>query len=200
MHSSGSKFSVQCFPSCPSCLRGENAFDHASCFRGATNELKNNSPDPVFQKLFIEIYKQSCLYSRQPEVCEELGFMDRQKLFHAFQFEEYVVVYNHIQTIATVKFFVLVDNGKRLLTGIADSSDFKFVTKTFFICRFKQTRSKVTVNFQSCRNNLMCSVFRYNTRPIHHSFSSCPSCLRGEKRFSDYRHFQIRVNLVTLVS
>ena len=98
--------------------------------------------------------------------------MDWQNLFHAFQFEKYVVVHNHVQTIATVELFILVDNRKRLLTNIEDSPDFKFMAQTLFVCRFKQTWSKVTVDFQCSGYNLTRSIFRNNAQLIHHSFPS----------------------------
>jgi hypothetical protein len=66
--------------------------------------------------------------------------MDRQHMFKAFDLKDQNLLDDQVQPVTAVQFHALVLDRKRNLPLESDSSQMKFVAKTFLVGGFQQTR------------------------------------------------------------
>jgi hypothetical protein len=71
--------------------------------------------------------------SRQAQIGQELGLMDRQEPVDGFQLDNNPVFYYHVQSVAAVQAYALVNHGQRLLTAKGESSQPQLVAQAFLI-------------------------------------------------------------------
>jgi hypothetical protein len=79
--------------------------------------------------------------------------MNRQDPFNAFKFYHDLFTHDQIQPVTAVEPQTLVFDREVDLTTEVDAAQMEFVAQTFLVCRFQQSRSQVTMNFDCCTDD-----------------------------------------------
>jgi len=89
----------------------------------------------------------------QTEISEHLGLVDWHEALDRLHLDDEFLLDKNVQTIAALQFYVLVNHRQRHLPRVADVVLTKLETQTFFICRFKETRTELAMNIDRETNH-----------------------------------------------
>lgn len=64
---------------------------------------------------------------------EQLGFVDTEQAFHAFEFEDYLMVHQNINAISAVQSKSLVFHRKRMLQKEGNTLEFQLVGEALLV-------------------------------------------------------------------
>ena len=73
--------------------------------------------------------------------------MNSCQMLHTFEFKNKLVFDKHVNAVPAVKFRPFVSNGNCYLARHFKAVLLKFISQTLLVCRLKQARSKMLVDF-----------------------------------------------------
>jgi len=103
----------------------------------------------------VEVDDQAHSFFGQLQVGQELGLVDAEQSFHSFQFHYYFIGDNQINSIFSARLQPLVEDGQFYLCQEWNVSKPKLLTHTFFVNRFKKSRSKLSMHLDGRTNNAL---------------------------------------------
>jgi hypothetical protein len=84
--------------------------------------LHDEAAHAVFQAKGIEVQKQAAAVAAQPEIGENLGFVDRAEGFDGFDFYDHGFVYDEVGAVAGIELCIAIDDRDYGLPSVGNSA------------------------------------------------------------------------------
>ncbi len=105
--------------------------------RNLSFSLNGYPPNAIFKSTFIEVDQKARATARQFQVSNQLGVVDRHKLFDRFQFNNDFSFHHEVNPVSTIQQDISIPNRKFFLPFYKKPLIYKFMRMACFICRFK---------------------------------------------------------------
>jgi hypothetical protein len=129
--------------------------------------LQDTAPYPVSQRYGIEVDQQPNVAGTEPQIGQELRFVQRQNAFDRLEFENHLIVHDDVGDVAAVKQDIVVAYWKRHLATERYRGAADLVAETQFIDRLEQTGSKATVHAHGEADDLVRKVAAMGEAGLH---------------------------------
>ncbi len=126
----------------------------------------------------------------QLQISEKLGFVDREDVLYALQFQNYSIVNNQIEAISAVQLDALYSTGSGTWRCKCEPPQVQFAAQALFVSRFEQARTKRTMYFDGGSNDLLSELFMKKFTPclrvsVVNHVCSTPTLNSATSGFSD---------------
>jgi hypothetical protein len=78
--------------------------------------LMNQPSAPASKQHTVKINQQPKRASRQPQICQQNGVMNRRKILDGLKLDDHTAINQKINAITAIELHISVDQRKRLLT------------------------------------------------------------------------------------
>jgi hypothetical protein len=97
--------------------------------------------DAVLQYRDAEVDQQAHPHFRKAEICEELGFVDRQKFLNSFQLDDQLPRKEQVHAEINVQVQTFIDDWERLLGLVVDATQSQLVLHAELVDTLEQSRA-----------------------------------------------------------
>jgi len=134
----------------------------------------NETLDAVQQPVLVKVNQQPQRLAREPQVRDQLGSMNGQKLLHCLEFNDDSFLNHKIKAVAAVEVHPTIDDWHWNLFDDAQALSLKLRAKARFIRRFQEPRAQGAVHRHRCANNHLRYLYVFHFCP---AFSAVKSLL-----------------------
>jgi hypothetical protein len=114
----------------------------------------DETANTFLQDRYVEVYQQPELMSRETQVSQDNGFVNRTEALDRFQFDDDAILDQQIQAESAVEFDRFVHERHGFLLFKADAAEGQFVAKALFVRGFEKARAEELVNLDGGANDL----------------------------------------------